>query len=234
MVAVATEGQRLADICGRLFLFLTTFRRNAKTSQIDPEWLRRSLIAIFDEQESLAARDLDLKRLYERAKYPLVALADEVALNTEWSGREKWEEDLLEQHFFGTAVAGEEFYVRLKEVAPDQDQLAEIYFLCLSLGFKGRYRSRPEERREMQQRLYRSLPGRLASKNEPLTPGAADATLERNMSKLPLVSTLRLVVMLCAAISLAFIAGRVIAEHELGKLKDQIHAVTEFVEKKGN
>ena len=62
--------------------------------------------------------------MYERAKYLAVRLP--MRSRSTRSGRTaRREEDLLEQHF-RTAVAGEEFYVRLKEVAPDQ--LAEIYF----------------------------------------------------------------------------------------------------------
>ncbi|MEM7264134.1 MAG: DotU family type IV/VI secretion system protein [Planctomycetota bacterium] len=212
------ETPRLADHCSKLFLFLATFRRNAKTAEIDPEWLRRSMIEIVDELEAGAQRDAELKRLWEKGKYPVVALADEVALNTEWAGQDEWEEDLVEQHYFGTAIAGEEFFVRLKEVAPDEDQLAEVYFICLSLGFKGRYRSRPEEREEMRQRLYRTLPGRLTSKSEPICPGIEEATVEKEMVLVPAAATLRLVALLIGAMGLAVIAGRVIAHYRLAEI----------------
>lgn len=216
---------RLAEHCSKLFLFLATFRRNAKTAEIDPDWLRRSLIETIDELEAGVQREPDLKRFWEKGKYALVALADEVALETEWAGQDEWEEDLVEQHYFGTAIAGEEFFVRLKEVAPDEDQLAEVYFLCLSLGFKGRYRSRPEEREEMKQRLYRSVPARLESKNDPLCPGIEDHTVEKEMVLMPAAATLRLVAILIGALGLAIVAGRVIVHWRLKSLTELANSI---------
>lgn len=218
-MAEAAPERRLADVCSKLFLFLTTFRRTARQVDTDADWLRKRLVAIFEEQAASVAGDADLQRLYEKAQYPLVALADEVALNAEWKGREQWEEELLEQRYFGTSIAGEDFFRRLKEVAPDQDQLAEVYFLCLALGFKGRYRNRPEERREMQQLLYSRLPGRIARKSEALTPGVYDATVERDMTRLPMLSAARVAVVLLGAILLAFFASNVIRERIFDQLQ---------------
>ena len=221
------DAGRLADHCSKLFLFLTTFRRNAKTAEVDPDWFRRSLIDLIDELEAGVQREPDLKRAWESAKYPVVALADEIALNTEWNGQDDWEEDLIEQHYFGTAIAGEEFFVRLKEVGPDEEQVAEIYFLALSLGFKGRYRSRPEEREEMKQRLYRSLPDRLRSKTEPLCPGIEEATVEKPMVLMPAVGTLRILALLVGVMGLAVVAGRVIAHVRVSQVTDICNEVLE-------
>ncbi len=218
MAETAPE-KRLADVCSELFLFLTTFRRTARQVEMDADWLRRRLIAIFDAQAAAVAGDAALQRLHEKARYPLVALADEIALNAEWKGRNTWEEELLEQHFFGTSIAGEEFYVRLNEVGPDQDQLAEVFFLCLSLGFKGRYRNRPEERRELQQSLYSRLPGRIARKSEALCPGIYDANVERDMTRLPALSAARVAVVLLGAILLAFFASNIIREKVFEELR---------------
>lgn len=205
-----TEELRLADICSKLFLFLTTFRRNAGEVEMDADWLRRNLISIIEEQEVLLREQPELKRSYEKARFAIVALADEVALNTNWPGQEDWEDELLEQHFFGTSIAGEEFYVRLQEVGPEEDQLAEIYFLCLSLGFMGKYRSRPEERQEMQQRLYGQLPNRITKKSDLLSPGVYDHNVERDMTQLPVVSAARHGVILVGAILLALMTARII------------------------
>ena len=201
---------RLADICADLFLFLTTFRRTVGQVETDPEWTRKRLMELFDAQAMVASADLDMQRLYDKARYPLVALADEIALNTDWPGRDDWEEDLLEHQYFGTSVAGEEFYKKLKEVGPDEDQLAEIYFLCLSLGFKGRFRNRPEERREIQQQLYARLPHRIAKKSETLCPSAYEYSVERDMTRLPALTAARVAIVLAGAIVLAYLASDIV------------------------
>ncbi|MGE3166146.1 MAG: DotU family type IV/VI secretion system protein [Planctomycetota bacterium] len=198
-----THEPRVADVCAKFFLFLTTFRRNAGRIETDATWLRRNLVQLVEEQEAELRAYPDLKTIYQKARYPIVALADEVALNTSWRGQQEWEDELLEQHFFGTSIAGEDFFERLKEVRPDEDQLAEIYFICLSLGFRGRYRSRPEERQELQQRLYSQIPNRITKKSDLLSPGVYEQNVERDMTKLPVVSAARYAVILAGAILLA-------------------------------
>ena len=171
-------------------------------------------------QERTAAAEADLKKRYDKAKYPLVALADEVALNTDWSGRDDWEEELLEQHFFGTAIAGEEFYNRLQEVGPEEDDLAEIYFLCLSLGFQGGYRSRAGERRSLQQSLYSRLGDRVSKKSDKMCPQAYEHTVERDMTKLPAVSAAYIGAVLVGAVLLAFFASNIVTGEILEKLQE--------------
>lgn len=224
-MTVEAKEPRVADICAKFFLFLTTFRRNAGRIETDANWLRRSLIQLVEDQEGELRAHPELKKTYEKARYPIVALADEVALNTKWRGQEEWEDELLEQHFFGTSIAGEEFFERLKEVRPEDDQLAEIYFICLSLGFRGRYRSRPEERQELQQRLYSQIPDRITKKSDLLSPGVYDQNVERDMTKLPVVSAARYAVILAGAMIFAMVSAHVVTTSNFEKLRGALDRV---------
>ncbi len=214
----STEETRLADICGQLFLFLTTFRRTASKDSVDFDTVRNQLLDIFSEQERQAQRQPQLATLYKEATYPLVALTDEILLDTPWSGRDDWEVELLELHYFSTAVAGEEFFQRLTNLEAYDDQLAEIYFLCLSLGFRGAYRSRPDERKQMQQMLYSRLPQRIAKKSEAICPGVYDHNVERDMTKLPVIGAVNIGVCLAGAIALALLASNVVTREILDEL----------------
>ena len=80
---------------------------------------------------------------YKEAQYVMVALADEVFLHTEWEGQKTWVSNLLESRIFKTHAAGEIFFDRLDRLLHGQNpvyrDLAAVYLMALSLGFKGKY-----------------------------------------------------------------------------------------------
>jgi type VI secretion system protein ImpK len=88
---------------------------------------------------------------YRQAQYVMAALADEIFLNMQWSGREQWNANLLEFKLFKTSAAGEQFFTRLEKILKDRDvgdkELASIYFLALAMGFKGKFRDTNEQGR---------------------------------------------------------------------------------------
>lgn len=98
--------------------------------------------------------------LYREAQYVMAALADEIFLNTEWSGRDYWTNHLLESHFFNSNIAGEEFFRRTDRLLRDPERgfsdIYSIHLLALSLGFRGKYRGREDVGRidEMRRRLF--------------------------------------------------------------------------------
>ncbi|MDR2781180.1 MAG: DotU family type IV/VI secretion system protein [Holosporaceae bacterium] len=87
--------------------------------------------------------------------YIMAAIADDFFLNMEWIGKKYWEENMLEQRYFGSQIAGEKFFDRIDglilESEPLSTKKAEIYLKALSLGFKGRYRGTDDEQIEIDQ-----------------------------------------------------------------------------------
>ncbi len=73
--------------------------------------------------------------------YALVALADEVAINTPEPLRSYWMNQPLQLHYFGENVAGEGFFTRLQALLSDgrRIEVLRVYHLCLLLGFQGKY-----------------------------------------------------------------------------------------------
>jgi type VI secretion system protein ImpK len=86
------------------------------------------------------------KSFYREAQFVMAALADEVFVSLSWSGSGQWQRTLLETRLFGSYGAGHEFFKRLdtllEEEEPAYVELAYIYLLALSLGFRGKHRSR--------------------------------------------------------------------------------------------
>jgi type VI secretion system protein ImpK len=78
------------------------------------------------------------------ATYAVVALLDESILNSPGPLREDWIGYPLQQELFGENVAGENFYLQLRDLlarpeSNDLGDILELFLLCLLLGFKGRY-----------------------------------------------------------------------------------------------
>jgi type VI secretion system protein ImpK len=79
----------------------------------------------------------------EQAKYALTAFLDETIINSDNNCKESWTAETLQIKFFNDSLAGENFFKRLETMLPDLRknlEVAEVYYLCLALGFQGRYR----------------------------------------------------------------------------------------------
>jgi type VI secretion system protein ImpK len=112
--------------------------------------------------------------LYRETQYVMAALADEVLLYmTEWAGRAQWKDNLIEVALFQTRLAGERVFDHMdaliaRGTAANAD-LAAVYLVALSLGFRGKYRAIRDQtalrqyRRTLRQIVERHAPLRLDS-----------------------------------------------------------------------
>lgn len=105
------------------------------------------LMLVLDRQAALVAgsRDAVEPRLFEEARYVMVAVADEMFLDLNWADREAWGDHLLEEQLVGSQAAGDLLFVRLEQLlalnGPVYEDLAKVYLTALALGFRGRYRA---------------------------------------------------------------------------------------------
>ncbi|AKF08820.1 DotU family type IV/VI secretion system protein [Sandaracinus amylolyticus] len=87
------------------------------------------------EQQSIDSRDLD------EIGFALVALIDEVVLARGGSLAYEWMREQLQLSLFGENTAGETFFVKLDALRRDSTRarVLAVYYLALTLGFRGRY-----------------------------------------------------------------------------------------------
>ena len=84
-------------------------------------------------------------RQIEHVKFALVAFLDETVLSPQrdFPQRSVWEGEPLQLVYFTIHVAGEEFFDRLElalsSVEGGGGDVAEVYYVCLTLGYKGKY-----------------------------------------------------------------------------------------------
>lgn len=107
-------------------------------------------------KEALRAADQDARaRGYspedvQKAILALVAFIDESVLNSRNAAFADWARRPLQEELYGRHIAGELFFETLQQLLTRLDStetadLLEVYFLCLALGYRGRYVGAPGE-----------------------------------------------------------------------------------------
>ena len=76
-------------------------------------------------------------------RYIMAVLADETFINLNWEGTEIWKLYLLEKNLFKTEIAGDKFFDMADNTLNDlnNEEMAFMYLVALSLGFEGKYRN---------------------------------------------------------------------------------------------
>ncbi|WP_321800906.1 DotU family type IV/VI secretion system protein [Caballeronia sp. J97] len=126
----------LADTLISLFAQVRAFSRSpagdaaSLTAQLDGAIASARLRA---HDAGFAQADID------EALFAFNAWADELLLTTPWEGAAHWQRHLLQRRYSNVSNGGVVFYERLAQLAPAQLQVREVFYLCLALGFGGRY-----------------------------------------------------------------------------------------------
>lgn len=111
------EPKDAASFAARMQQFLADFERNAKKQDIPAEDVYAT-------------------------KYAFCAAVDETVLNSGFSIRDTWMLQPLQLTMFGEQLAGENFFNRLEDLRAQgarRLQSLEVYYMCLLLGFQGKY-----------------------------------------------------------------------------------------------
>jgi type IV/VI secretion system ImpK/VasF family protein len=133
------------------------------------------------------------------ASYAVATYVDETVLEANDPRFEEWGRKPLETEMFGTRDAHEAFYRQLREVIarPDSPQaadLAEVYQLCLLLGFTGQFGTAVGERKK----LLRAAGDKVRASRGPLNdlspawriPAVGRGAFTRSSATMPLYDTL--------------------------------------------
>ncbi|MCO1332938.1 type IVB secretion system protein IcmH/DotU [Microbulbifer sp. OS29] len=97
------------------------------------------------------------------ARYLLCTVVDEVVLTTPWGTASGWSQHSLLSLFHKETFGGEKCFVilqRMLETPSTHLELLELFYLCLSLGFQGKYRlvqRGHEQIEQIRDELYRTI-----------------------------------------------------------------------------
>ncbi|HET7835038.1 MAG TPA: DotU family type IV/VI secretion system protein [Variovorax sp.] len=97
--------------------------------------LQPLLAAAQHDALTLGASDEDVRS----ALFAVSAWIDEALLTCDWPAADAWQRLLLQRQFFGVSNAGVAFFERLAGLGVGHADAVEVYVLCLSMGFQGRF-----------------------------------------------------------------------------------------------
>lgn len=141
----AVSDRTLVGLATPIFETILKIRANLVTPSED---LRRWIGAELQRIERTAETLHFPHRQAQAAKFAVVAFTDETVLTADFPLRLDWERSPLQLEYFGVQLAGETFFERLDALVADVDNEAdvlEVYYVCLLLGFRGKYKLVGEE-----------------------------------------------------------------------------------------
>lgn len=133
-------------------LFALAIRLRGQVSHPDVAALHASALSEIRAFEGRAAAAGATPQMVAAARYALCALIDDLVLNTPWGSASQWPGSSLVISFHREAVGGERFFALLDGVRKDPARnlpLLELLYVCLALGFEGRYRVAPRGASEL-------------------------------------------------------------------------------------
>jgi type VI secretion system protein ImpK len=125
-----------------------------RPSHPSPQRLKQQLSAEIKHFHSSAAQASIDRETIQQASHALCTTIDEAIFNTPWGQQSGWTEQSLLSEFHGSVAGGEEFFLKLKAAGQNPGanlHLLELMYLCLAIGFQGRYRMAESGKSKLEQ-----------------------------------------------------------------------------------
>lgn len=130
---------RLIDCFLELIVFVSMTVKDIAGTQNNYDQVRGNVTRLLSKSETCLANGGFSAEDADEAKFAICAWIDEMLLSIPWEGRQQWQKEQLQRQYYKTTRAGEEFFDRLNGLGVHQRDVREVYYLCLGLGFSGRY-----------------------------------------------------------------------------------------------
>lgn len=146
-----------ADLLGHVIQFKT------KAAKLDLTELNQHLcecVRLFDI--TAVQKGAETSQI-QAARYVLCTVVDEAVTTSVWGGKSEWSKMSLLSQFHNETFGGEKFFHLLDRVVQSPEKympLLELMYICLSLGFEGKYRVKPRgsiELESIRDGLYRQI-----------------------------------------------------------------------------
>ena len=206
-------------------LLVLAGRLRGQIANADVDSLRRQGIQEIRAFEERARRAEVPPEDVLAARYALCTAIDEGVLNTPWGAQSDWSIQSLLVTFHREAAGGEKFFQILDRVSGEPRRylaLLELLYVCLSLGFEGRYRldeRGPGRLAEVRAALYQLIEGVREGAEAELSPRWKGVEDRRNavLRFLPLW-------IVAAACALLLVGGYIYFDSRLEKLSEPVSA----------
>lgn len=143
----------LVDAGAELFDLVVYLK--AQTTPLDVVVVREKIVTLVREFERRAQKTRAEQAVVAVARYAICATIDDQILSSPWGMDSGWQQRTLVSLLGDEVIGGDRFFELLEQAEGDPDKyghLIEFMYICLSLGFQGRYR---RERRRADEDLDR-------------------------------------------------------------------------------
>jgi type VI secretion system protein ImpK len=193
------------------YLFSTVGKLKEIQTYANPNKLQKELIReIITFQDT--AKSLGYNSEYILiSRYALCVTLDEIVVNTPWSASDSWNERSLLSIFTQESVNPDHFFILLERLVKDPERyidLMEFMYICLSLGFKGKYHTSETNAFQLEQitnALYKQIRTFRGDFNKILSPFQIKSTHPHKVTAKNMPSWL--VILLVISISFTLFAG---------------------------
>ncbi len=157
-------------------LLFTAGQLSGTTSHSDPTGLRNQMNQEIMNFENRARTFGVTPELIFTARYIVCTLLDEVVLSTPWGNRSGWGMQTLLSKFHNETSGGEKFFQILERSLQDPTrniELLELMYVCMSLGFRGKYRIQDRGRSrldDIQDQTYHAITSQRGEFERELSP----------------------------------------------------------------
>ena len=128
--------------CSSILLGVYSSLKNTMTHN-DEKGLYSRLVNEIKLFERHAKEEMIQPEIVLASRYVLCSMLDEAILNTPWGSAGQWSQHTLLSTFHNETAGGEKFFLlldRMREMPAENVEILELMYLCLSLGFEGKYR----------------------------------------------------------------------------------------------
>ncbi len=188
----------LIDAASRIFATITQLKNSPHYHDINQlrEYLLKEILLFKENAQTFDYND-DLILI---SQYAVSATLDETICKTSWGSKANWEKFNLLQELQENLKADEHFFVILERISQKPLRFIdaiELMYICLSLGFEGKFKHHPLEKQRLQKvsnytyEVIRQYRGEFEKK---LTPSIEQTTPKqravKKQRKIPIVSVL--------------------------------------------
>ena len=129
----------LTDCFMDVVAYVVYFQKSAHVKQPPYEQVKADITRLLTQSEQCIQKGSFSQEDYDQARFVICAWVDETILASNWNQKNNWQKEQLQRIYYNTTGAGEEVFERLNNLGLHQREVREVYYLCLTLGFKGRY-----------------------------------------------------------------------------------------------
>lgn len=130
---------RLTDCFAELVAYVSYFLKTVAHKQPPFDQVRHEIERLLNESEACVKRGEFSAQDYDQARFAICAWIDEAILSSQWDDKLLWQKQQLQRVYYNTTDAGELFFDKLNNLGLHQRDVREVYYLCLAMGFTGRY-----------------------------------------------------------------------------------------------